>query len=88
MMWTLAATISLNTVFTLANSYTNLQSIVFNIDHGVGRRFDGIGAISGGGVSKMTQKRLRFCCKSVHHTRVFYQKKSRTVGTSEISQIC
>ena len=43
----------INSVFSLSNPYSNEETIGLSIEHGFGRRFDGIGAISGGGVSEI-----------------------------------
>ena len=43
----------INSVFSLSYPYSNEETIGLSIERGFGRRFDGIGAISGGGVSEI-----------------------------------
>ena len=48
----------INSVFSLSNPYSNEETVGLSIERGFGRRFDGIGAISGGGVSDIFSKCL------------------------------
>ena len=57
-MWLPAVLFSICCVLSISNPYIIAETIELNIDHGLGRRFDGIGAISGGGVSELFTKYL------------------------------
>lgn len=41
----------MSTVICYSHSEYSSEKYIFDVDNGLGRRFDGIGAISGGGVS-------------------------------------